>query len=229
VEHFHFEEGLRTLKTRLLAMAAMAEERVQLAIQALVERRLELAQRVIAGDAEINELQIEIDERCVKILALMSPRATDLRIIASAMKINADLERIGDQAVNIAEHALVLVRLPQLKPLIDIPRMANMAAAMMRDSLDSFSRRDTALARRVLAQDDDVDSLKEQLFRELLTYMLEDPTTIERALALLLVSRCLERIADHATNIAEDTIYVVEARDVRHHHEDPPRSDVGAS
>jgi phosphate transport system protein len=229
VEHFHFEEGLRTLKTRLLAMAALAEERVQLSIQALVDRRAELADRVIVGDTEINDFQIEIDERCVKILALMNPKATDLRIIASVMKINADLERIGDQAVNIAEQALVLVKLPLLKPLIDIPRMANMAAAMTRDSLDSFARRDAALARRVLAQDDEVDALKVQLFRELLTYMMEDPATIERALALLLVSRCLERIADHATNIAEDTIYVVEAKDVRHHHEDPPVGTNGAS
>jgi phosphate transport system protein len=136
------------------------------------------------------------------------------------MKINADLERIGDQAVNIAEHALKLVRLPVLKPLIDIPRMAKMAAAMTRDSLDAFARRDAALARRVLAQDDEVDALKDQLFRELLTYMMADPGTIERALALLLVSRCLERIADHATNIAEDTIFMVEAKDVRHRRED---------
>ncbi len=227
MEHFHFEDGLRALKTRLLAMAALVEERVQLAIQALVDRRAELAHRVINGDSEINELQIEIDERCVKILALMNPRATDLRTIAAAMKINSDLERIGDQAVNIAEHALKLVNLPLLKPLIDIPRMANMASAMTRDSLDAFARRDATLARRVLAQDDEVDALKDQLFRELLTYMMEDAGTIERALELLLVSRCLERIADHATNIAEDTIFVVEARDVRHHHEEPPGGSAG--
>ena len=152
MEHFHFEDGLRLLKTRLLAMAALVEERVQLAIQALVDRRAELADRVIAGDVEINDLQIEIDDRCLTILALLNPKATDLRTIAAAMKINADLERIGDQAVNIAEHALKLVRLPVLKPLIDIPRMAEMAAAMTRDSLDAFARRDAALARRVLAQ-----------------------------------------------------------------------------
>jgi phosphate transport system protein len=221
MEHFHSEDGLRQLKTRLLAMAALVEERMQLAVQALVDRRAELADRVIVGDAEINELQIEIDDRCLTILALQNPKATDLRTVAAAMKINADLERIGDQAVNIAEHALKLVRLPVLKPLIDIPRMAEMAAAMTRDSLDAFAKRDAAMARRVLAQDDEVDALKDQLFRELLTYMMGDAGTIERALALLLVSRCLERIADHATNIAEDTIFMVEATDVRHGRENP--------
>ncbi len=219
MEHSHFDEMLATLKTRLLAMAALVEERVQLSIRSLVDRRAELAQRVIDGDQEINDLQIEIDDRCVKILALQNPKATDLRTIAAAVKINSDLERIGDQAVNIAEHSLKLVQLPVLKPLIDIPRMADMAAAMTRDSLDAFARGDAGLARSVLARDDGVDGLKNQLFRELLTYMMEDPTTIERALALLLVSRCLERIADHATNIAEDTIFVVEAMDVRHRHD----------
>jgi len=221
MEHLHSEDGLRLLKTRLLAMAALVEERMQLAVQSLVDRRAELADRVIVGDAEINDLQIEIDDRCLTILALQNPKATDLRTIAAVMKINADLERMGDQAVNIAEHALKLVRLPILKPLIDIPRMAEMAASMTRDSLDAFARRDAALARRVLAQDDEVDGLKDQLFRELLTYMMADPGTIERALALLLVSRCLERIADHATNIAEDTIFMVEATDVRHGRENP--------
>ncbi len=219
MEHFHFEEMLGALKTRLLAMAALVEERVQLAIQSLVDRRAELAEQVIEGDQEINNLQIEIDDRCLTILALRNPKATDLRTIAAAVKINSDLERIGDQAVNIAEHALRLVQLPLLKPLIDIPRMADKAAGMTRDSLDAFAKGDAGLARSVLARDDEVDALKNQLFRELLTYMMSDPTTIERALALLLVSRCLERIADHATNIAEDTIFVVEAMDVRHGHD----------
>ena len=146
--------------------------------------------------------------------------ASDLRLITSTMKINADLERIGDQAVNIAEYALDLLRVPLLKPLIDIPRMADMAEAMVRDSLDAFVRRDAELARRILERDDLVDNLKDQLFRELLTYMMADPTTIERAISLILVSRAIERIADHATNIAEDVIFVVEAKDVRHHHEE---------
>jgi phosphate transport system protein len=147
--------------------------------------------------------------------------ASDLRLITSAMKINADLERIGDQAVNIAENAMKMLSAPPLKPLIDLPRMAEMAERMTRDSLDSFVRRDPALAREVLGRDDEVDGLKDTIFRVLLTYMMADPGTIERALALILISRNLERIADHATNIAEDVIFLVEARDVRHHHEEP--------
>jgi phosphate transport system protein len=228
MERQHFEEALQALKSRLLSMAALVEERVHRAIRGLIERRAELAQEVAAGDEEVNELQIEIDDRCLKLLALQNPMAGDLRLITAAMKINADLERIGDQAVNIAEHALKLIRLPLLKPLIDIPRMADMAERMTRDSLDAFVRKDAVLARNVLARDDEVDELKDQLFRELLTYMMADPGTIERALALILVSRSLERIADHATNIAEDTIFIVEAKDVRHHHEEPPPTGNGA-
>ena len=220
MERHHFEDELQRLKARLLNMAGLVEERAHQAIRALVERRAELAQKVIAGDKEINELQIDIDDRALKLLALQNPLASDLRLITAAMKINADLERIGDQAVNIAEHTQKLLRLPLLKPLIDIPRMAEMAEGMVRDSLDAFVNKDAELARRVLARDDDVDSLKDQLFRELLTYMMADPATIERALALILVSRSIERIADHATNIAEDVVFVVEAKDVRHHHEE---------
>jgi phosphate transport system protein len=205
-------------------MGALVEERVHLAVQALIERRLETAEEVARGDQEVNDLQIEIDDRCLKLLALQQPMATDLRLITAAMKINADLERIGDQAVNIAENAVKILAHPPLKPLIDIPRMAEMAEAMTRDSLDAFVRRDAALARKVLARDDEVDQLKDTVFRVLLTYMMADPGTIERALALILVSRNLERIADHATNIAEDVIFVVEARDVRHHHEEQAAS-----
>jgi phosphate transport system protein len=221
MERQHYEHDLQALRTRLLNMAALVEERVHRSIRALIERREELAETVIVGDREVNELQIEIDDRCLKLLALQNPMASDLRLVTAAMKIDADLERIGDQAVNIAEYALRLIRLPLLKPLIDIPRMAEMAERMTRDSLDAFVRKDAALARDVLARDDEVDDLKDQLFRELLTYMMADPGTIERALALILVSRSLERIADHATNIAEDTIFIVEARDVRHHHGEP--------
>jgi phosphate transport system protein len=225
MERHHFEEDLQTLRGRLLFMAGLAEERMHQAIQALVGRRPDRAEAVIQSDKEINELQIEIDERCLKLLALQNPLASDLRLITAAMKINADLERIGDQAVNIAEYALRLLRVPLLKPLIDIPRMAEMAEGMVRDSLDAFVRKDAVLARSVLERDDEVDGLKDQLFRELLTYMMADPSTIERALALILVSRAIERIADHATNIAEDVIFVVEARDVRHHHEDREDTD----
>jgi phosphate transport system protein len=221
MERHHFETELQSLKNRLLNMGALVEERVHAAIQALMERNLEAAEAIARGDEEVNALQIEIDDRCLKLLALQQPMASDLRLITSAMKINADLERIGDQAVNIAENAIKMLAAPPLKPLIDLPRMAEIAERMTRDSLDAFVRRDPALARQVLARDDEVDGLKDTVFRVLLTYMMADPGTIERALSLILISRNIERIADHATNIAEDVIFVVEARDVRHHHEEP--------
>src|SRR6266436_578308 len=148
------------------------------------------------------------------------PLTIDLRLITAAMKINADLERIGDQAVNVAENVIKLLPQPPLKPLIDIPRMAEIAQQMTRDALDSFVKKDPAMARDVLRRDDEVDSLKDQVFRELLTYMMADPGTIQRALSLILISRNIERIADHATNIAEDVIFLVEAKDVRHHHQE---------
>jgi phosphate transport system protein len=216
----HFETEMQGLRNRLLSMGAMVEERVHQAVGALMERNAGTAERIIAGDQEVNELQIEVDDRCLKLLALQQPMASDLRLITAAMKINADLERIGDQAVNIAENSLKLMNAPPLKPIIDLPRMAEIAEAMTRDSLDAFVRKDAALARSVLARDDEVDQLKDHIFRVLLTYMMADPGTIERALSLILVSRNLERIADHATNIAEDVIFVVEAKDVRHHHEE---------
>jgi phosphate transport system protein len=218
MERVHFEDELKTLKQRLLNMGALVEERVHRAVMALMERRPELAEEVVAGDREINDLQIEIDDRALKLLALQAPMATDLRLITSAMKINADLERIGDQAVNIGENALKLLRYPPIKPLIDIPRMAEAAQAMTRDALDSFVKKDALMARGVLKRDDEVDALKDAVFRVLLTYMMADPATIERALGLILVSRNLERIADHATNVAEDVIFLVEGKDVRHHH-----------
>jgi phosphate transport system protein len=219
-ERHHFEEELQALKNRLLSMGALVEERVHDAIHALIERRLDAAERIIASDQDVNELQIEIDERCLRLLALQQPMATDLRLITAAMKINADLERIGDQAVNIGEQAVRILAHPPLKPLIDLPRMAEIAEKMTRESLDAFVRKDATLARAILARDDEVDQLKDQVFRVLLTYMMADPGTIERALGLILISRHLERIADHATNIAEDVIFVVEAKDVRHHHEE---------
>jgi phosphate transport system protein len=216
----HFETEMQMLRNRLLGMGAMVEERVHGAVVALMERNAAGAETIIAGDQEVNELQIEVDDRCLKLLALQQPMASDLRLITAAMKINADLERIGDQAVNIAENSLKLMNAAPLRPLIDLPRMAEIAEAMTRDSLDAFVRKDAALARSVLARDDEVDQLKDHIFRVLLTYMMADPGTIERALSLILVSRNLERIADHATNIAEDVIFVVEAKDVRHHHEE---------
>ena len=213
----HFQEELEQLKTRLLEMGGLAEEQVRLAVKALMERDRELVALALNGDEPINRLHIEIDGRCFTLLALHQPMAVDLRAIVAAVKINTDLERVGDLAINIAEAARRYAQHAPVKKLIDIPRMAMIAQTMLRDSLDSFVRRDTDLAQRVLNEDDKLDALKTQIFRELLTYMLQDPGTIEAALDLILISRHLERIGDHATNIAEDVIFMVSARDVRHH------------
>ena len=217
----HFQDELEQLKTRLLEMGGLAEERVRASVQALVERDSGLVERVLTGDDAINQLHIEIDNRCFKLLALHQPMAVDLRAIVSAVKINSNLERVGDLAVNIAEAAIRYMRHPPVKELIDIPRMADIAQGMLRHALDSYVRRDQGLAHDVLNEDDTLDALKSQVFRELLTYMLQDPSTIEPALDLVLISRHLERIGDHATNIAEDVIFMVSARDVRHHAGEP--------
>ena len=212
----HFQEELEQLKTRLLKMGGLAEEEVRVAMRGLVERDPALIDRALAGDEPLNALHIEIDNRCFTLLALYQPMAADLRAIVAAVKINTDLERVGDLAVNIAEAAKRYAAHPPVKRLIDIPRMTDLAQAMLRDALDSFVRRDTALAQRVLNEDDVLDSLKTHIFRELLTYMLQNPSTVEPSLDLILISRHLERIGDHATNIAEDVIFMVSARDVRH-------------
>jgi len=213
----HFEEELGTLQARLLEMGGLAEERVRAAVLGLVARDLTMIERVMHGDESINQLHVEIDERCFRLLALYQPMATDLRGIVAAVKINSDLERVGDLAVNIAEAARRYAMHPPVKQLIDIPRMGDIAQEMLHDALDAYVRRDVALARSVLNCDDELDGLKTQVFRELLTYMLQDASTIEPALDLILVSRHLERIGDHATNIAEDVIFMVSAQDVRHH------------
>jgi len=213
----HFQEELQQLKTRLLEMGGLAEDRVRSIVQALVDRDGAIVDRVLAGDGPINQLHIEIDGRCFKLLALHQPMAVDLRAIVSAVKINTDLERVGDLAINIAEAVKRYMRHPPVKELIDIPRMADIAQRMLRDALDAYVRRDTALAHAVLNEDDALDALKTQVFRELLTYMLTDPGTIEPGLDLILISRHLERIGDHATNVAEDVIFMVSAKDVRHH------------
>jgi phosphate transport system protein len=213
----HFQEELDQLKSRLLEMGGLAEDRMRASVSALVDRDHGLVEKVLAGDAPINQLHIEIDGRCVRLLALHQPMAVDLRMILSAVKINTDLERVGDLAINIAEAALRYLAHPPVKEPIDIPRMADIAQGMLRDALDAFVRRDTQLAQQVLDADDTLDALKTQVFRELLTCMLQDPHTIEPSLDLILVSRHLERIGDHATNIAEDVIFMVSARDVRHH------------
>ncbi len=212
----HFQEQLEALHTRLLEMGGLAEERVRAAVDGLVRRDHDAIDRVIRGDEPLNRFHIEIDDRAFHLLALFQPVATDLRSIVAASKINTDLERVGDLAVNIAEAAKRYVRHPPVKKLIDIPRMADLAQSMLRDALDAYVKGDTTLAQSVLDRDDELDSLKIQVFRELLTYMLQDPSTIEPSLDLVLVSRHLERIGDHATNIAEDVIFMVSARDVRH-------------
>jgi phosphate transport system protein len=212
----HFHEELDALKQTLLAMGGLVEDQIRRVMTALLERDTMLAQEVIDGDAQVNAYDVEVDEKCVELLALYQPTAGDLRFITTAMKIVTDLERIGDQAVNIAQRVLELNREPQLKPYIDLPRMAEQAQRMVKESLDAFVARDTELARRVCGEDAEVDALKEQIFRELLTFMMEDARTIPRAIRLILISRFLERVADHATNIAEMVIYMVESKMVRH-------------
>ena len=213
----HFREELEALQGRLLEMGGLAEERVRAAVQGLVSREAALFEKVLLGDEPINQLHIEIDNRCFRLLALHQPMATDLRAIVAAVKINTDLERVGDLAVNIAEAGKRYISHPPVKKLIDIPQMGEIAQAMLRDALDAFVKRDTALAHQVLNEDDRLDSLKTQVFRDLLTHMLNDQSTVEPALDLILVSRHLERIGDHATNVAEDVIFMVSALDVRHH------------
>jgi len=210
-----FEAEIQALRDRLLGMGGLAETMIHKSVKALVDREEALVQTVLAHEEKMDLLCIEIDDRCLTLLALRQPMASDLRFIAAGIKINSDLERMGDQAVSIALRARDLIAQPQVKPLIDIPRMARLAQEMVRKSLDAFVRRDPDLARSVIEADDQVDSLRDQVFRELLTYMMGDPGTIPRALELILVSRHLERIADHATNIAEDVIYIVRGEDVR--------------
>lgn len=216
----HFEHELEQLKTRLLAMGSISERMIHTAMKGLIDRDSKVLEEVFPLEEEVNHLHIEIDERCLLLLALRQPIAVDLRFITAAMKINTDLERIADQAVNITQNTQILLKEPVLKPLIDIPRMAQITAGMLKDVLDAFVRKDVELARAVLKRDDEVDSLKNQVFRELLTYMLSDPKTITRGLDLILIARNLERIADHATNIGEDVIFMVEAKEIRHHSEE---------
>jgi len=215
-----FDEELKELKEKLLEMAARAEEQIALAVRGLKDRDEAMACQVLDREEAINLLDIEIDEMCLRLLALRQPMATDLRFITSAMKISSDVERIGDLAVNIAERTIDLLKAPQLKPLIDIPRMAQMSQDMVRDAINAFINRDEKLARDVCERDDRVDELNDQVFRELLTYMMQDSGTISRAVDLILVGRHLERIADHATNIGEDVIYMVRGKTIKHHIEE---------
>ncbi len=213
----HFDEELKRVKEKLLKMASLVEESIAMAVKSLKARKGELAQEVLKREEIINLLDIEIDELCLRLLVLRQPMAVDLRFITSAMKIVNELERMGDQAVNIAQRSLELLKLPLLKPLIDIPRMATLAQDMVKDSINAFVNKDEKLARNVCERDDEVDNLNDQIFRELLTYMMQDPTTIRRAVDLILVGRHLERIADHTTNISEDVIYLVKGKTIKHH------------
>jgi phosphate transport system protein len=211
----HFENELAGLKEKLLTMASHAEAAVAKAIQALVERDDELARRVMADDVIVDQLEIEIDELSIQLLS-KAPLATDLRLITMTMKISNHLERVSDEATTIARRSLELSLEPQLKPYVDIPRMANMALDMLKEALDSFVNRNPEKARAIIPRDKEVDLLNKQLHRELSSYMVERPSTITRCLNLMVISKCLERIADHATNVAEEVVYLYEARDIRH-------------
>ena len=211
-----FAEELKRLTEQLFAMAGLAERRLQTVLRALVNRAGDPLAEVIAGDSDIDDLQIEIDNSCFTLLALHQPVAVDLRTIVSVLKINADLERVGDLAVNIAEAGQRYLQHAPVKPLIDLPRMGDLALRMLRHALDAFVTMDVNLAKSVLRQDDWLDALKDQILREVLTYMLGNPRVVEPGVDLILISRHLERVGDHATNIAEDVIFIVEARDVRH-------------
>ncbi len=212
----HFHEDLRALTGRLTVMGALVGSRVRDAMTALLQRQPDLAVKVATGDAAVNELELEVDDLCIKFLALQNPVASDLRLVRSMIKVNTDLERVGDQAVNISQGVIHLLAWPLLRPAFDVARLGEIAVTMLDDSLKAFMEQDVALAQAVLGRDDEADTLRDGLFRVLLTHMMSDPAVIERALGLILVSRCLERVADHATNIAEEVIFVVEGRVVRH-------------
>jgi len=212
----HYGEQLAGVREMVLRMGGLAEQMTRRVIQALVQRDAGLLAEVRAMEVQVNQLHVDVDEACLELIALRQPAAADLRFIAAAMKIIVDMERIGDQAINITERAESLLAVPPLKPLIDIPRMADIAQEMLKASLDAYVNGDDDLAYQTILKDDEVDQLKDQVFRELLTFMMADPTTIPRAMDLILVSRHIERIADHATNICEDVIFMVKGKDVRH-------------
>lgn len=215
----HFVEELEELQGRLLEMAGLVESAVHGSVRSLTERDEALAQVVLRNEARINQMEIEIDDLAVRLLALHQPMASDLRFLTAAIKINSDLERMGDLAVNIVERALSLMRQMPIHPLIDIPQLARLAESMVHKSLDAFVKRDPELAREVLLSDDAVDDLRDAMYHELVAFMQKDPSTISRALDMLFVARNLERTADHATNIAEDVLFLVQGVDVRHHAE----------
>jgi phosphate transport system protein len=215
----HFEEGLDNLRNRLLEMSGLVEDSVYRSIQSLVERDEGAAQQVLQNEARINRMEIEIDELATSLLARVQPMATDLRFITAAIKINNDLERMGDIAVNIVRRTLALIRDPMPKELVDIPHMATLVQSMIRQSLDAFVRKDAELARTILTSDDAIDQLRDTAYEELIALMEHDPTTVRQSINLMFIARALERLADHATNIAEDVLFLVEGVEVRHHAE----------
>ena len=210
------EEELKKLREDILYMGGLVENQIQKAVKSLVDRDSELAQAIIERDREVNRLDVEIDDHCIRLLALHQPAGRDLRFITTGLKITTDLERIGDMAVNICERALELNQEPQLKPYIDVPRMAKITQGMIRESLDAFVREDTGIALKVCKNDQAVDDLNSQIFREVISFMVADPQTINRAMKITFVSKYLERIADHATNIAEMVIFMVKGKSIRH-------------
>jgi phosphate transport system protein len=226
VENAHtdkkYEEHLKKLREEILYMGGLVEDQIQKAVKSLVDRDSALAEIIIERDHEVNRLDVDIDDICIKLLALHQPAGRDLRFITTGLKITTDLERIGDMAVNICERALELNQEPQLKPFIDIPRMARISQRMIRESLDAFVREDTDLALKVCRDDSEVDELNTQIFRETLTFMIENVQTISRATKISSISKYLERIADHATNIAEMVIFMVKGKSIRHMKVLPP-------
>jgi len=217
-----YEEDLRKLREDILYMGGLVEDQIQKAVKSLVDRDSDMANIIIERDHEVNRLDVDIDDLCIRLLALHQPAGRDLRFITTGLKITTDLERIGDMAVNICERALELNEEPQLKPYIDLPRMAQIAEGMIRESLDAFVREDTDLALKVCKDDEQVDQLNSQIFREVISFMIEDPHTVSRAMKISSISKYLERIADHATNIAEMVVFMVKGKSIRHMKELPP-------
>ncbi|MCD6583944.1 MAG: phosphate signaling complex protein PhoU [Candidatus Omnitrophica bacterium] len=215
-----FDEELKELKQKLIETSELVKRMIKNAVESLKERNESLIEKVFEDEEKVNMAQIEIDDHALKLIALRQPAASDLRFIISVIKINSDLERMADLAVNIAERNRELLKEPPLKPLIDVPRMAQIAQGMLEDAIKAFLEKDAELARDICKRDDTVDNINDQIFRELLTYMLSDPKNINRAIKLILVGKYLERIADHSTNIAEDVYYIIKGKDIRHHIEE---------
>ena len=223
----HFERELEQLKGKLLEMSALVESAIYRSVQGLVEKNQGLAEQVLQNESRINQLEIEVDDMAISLLALQAPLAADLRLVTAAIKINNDLERMGDLSASIAQSAIALMREPVIRPLIDIPHIAGLAQSMVRKALDAFVNRDAELARSVLASDDAVDNMRTASYHELISFMEKNPEGISQALYLLSTVRNLERVADHATNIAEDVLYLVKGIDVRHHNERTPDHGAG--